>query len=83
MVAFERLRTVTESYAFPQVGRITVSVGFTQVSPTDSPGEAFERADKAVYWAKAHGRNRVASYQTLVEQGEIVEDKKRGDVELF
>jgi len=81
--ALERLRVATESYAFPQVGRITVSIGFTRVRSTDSPGEAFERADKAVYWAKAHGRNRVAGYSALVARGEIVEDHKRGDVELF
>jgi diguanylate cyclase (GGDEF)-like protein len=81
--ALERLRAATESYSFPQVGHITVSIGFTRVGSTDSPGEAFERADKAVYWVKAHGRNRVASYSALVAQGEIIEDQRRGDVELF
>jgi GGDEF domain-containing protein len=29
--AFERLRSNVESYIFPRVGRITVSVGFTQL----------------------------------------------------
>ncbi|HSB21496.1 MAG TPA: GGDEF domain-containing protein, partial [Burkholderiaceae bacterium] len=54
--AFERLRAATEAYAFPQVGRITVSIGFTEVRPGDSSNMAFERADRAVYWAKSHGR---------------------------
>jgi hypothetical protein len=31
--AFERLRLNTERYAFPQVGRITVSIGFTECAP--------------------------------------------------
>jgi diguanylate cyclase (GGDEF)-like protein len=81
--AFERLRAATEAYAFPQVGHITVSIGFTQVRPGDNPSVAFERADKAVYWAKAHGRNRVAEHAALVARGELLEGQKTGDVELF
>lgn len=83
-VAFERLRSNTESYAFPQVGRITVSVGFTALRSGDTPSGAFERADKAVYYVKEHGRNRVCSYTDLTAQGELTEDDdKTGDVELF
>jgi diguanylate cyclase (GGDEF)-like protein len=81
--AFERLRAATEAYPFPQVGRITVSVGFTAVRPDDNPNMAFERADKAVYWAKAHGRNRVAEHAELVARGELTELQKAGDIELF
>jgi len=81
--AFERLRAATEAYAFPQVGRITVSIGFTEVRSGDNPSMAFERADKAVYWAKEHGRNRVAEHAALVTSGELLEGQKTGDVELF
>jgi diguanylate cyclase (GGDEF)-like protein len=81
--AFERLRAATEVYAFPQVGRITVSIGFTDVRSGDNPSMAFERADKAVYWAKAHGRNQVAEHAALVARGELREGRKTGDVELF
>ena len=81
--AFERLRAATEAYAFPQVGRITVSVGFTDVRSGDNPSMAFERADKAVYWAKSHGRNQVAEHAALVARGELSEVRKTGDVELF
>ena len=81
--AFERLRAATEGYAFPQVGTITVSVGFTQVRSDDNPGDAFDRADKALYWAKSHGRNQIANYGALVERGEIREDERHSDVELF
>jgi len=83
MRAFERLRTATEAYVFPQVGRITVSIGFTGVRAGDNPAIAFERADRAVYWAKAHGRNQVAEHAALVARGELVEGSKTGDVELF
>jgi len=81
--AFERLRLNTERYQFPQVGTITVSVGFTRVRPSDNPNVAFERADRAVYWAKANGRNRVANHAELVARGELVDGHKSGDVELF
>ncbi len=81
--AFERLRTKVQDYAFPQVGNITVSVGFTEVRPGDTPAAAFERADKAVYHAKQNGRNRVANYHVLVAEGVFVEDRRESDVELF
>jgi diguanylate cyclase (GGDEF)-like protein len=81
--AFERLRRNVESYLFPRVGHITVSVGFTVVRPGDTPSSAFERADRAVYHAKQHGRNQVASHAALVSAGELREDARDGDVELF
>jgi len=37
---------------------ITVSTGVTAFLPEDSPGNAFDRADKAMYRAKQAGRNR-------------------------
>jgi diguanylate cyclase (GGDEF)-like protein len=81
--AFERLRCATADYPFPQVGQITVSVGFTAVRRGDNPSMAFERADKAVYWAKSQGRNRVAEHGDLVARGLLSESQKSGDIELF
>ena len=81
--AFERMRNNVEQYAFPQVGRVTVSIGLTELRPGDSPSGAFERADKAVYYAKAHGRNQVRNHAELVAAGQLVEEAKVGDVELF
>ena len=81
--AFERMRGTVQSYAFPQVGSITVSVGFTDVRPGDTPSGAFERADKAVYHAKQKGRNQVASHSALVACGVFSDDSRESDVELF
>ncbi|WP_457422401.1 GGDEF domain-containing protein [Roseateles sp. P5_E7] len=83
--AFERLRLNTERYAFPQVGHITVSIGFTEVRNSDGPATAFERADKAVYHAKGHGRNQVHNYAALVASGVIQEavQHDNSDAELF
>jgi diguanylate cyclase (GGDEF)-like protein len=83
-VAFERLRNNTEQHNFPQVGRITISVGFTEIRSGDTPSGAFERADKAVYYAKEHGRNQVCGYETLIDQGQLPAEKAAvDDVELF
>ena len=82
--ALERLRANTERHLFPQVGHITISIGFSEVRTGDTPSGAFERADKAVYHAKGNGRNRVCSHATLVAQGALVEQATNvGDVELF
>jgi diguanylate cyclase (GGDEF)-like protein len=82
-LALERMRGNTASYPFPQVGQITISIGFTEVLPGDTPSGAFERADKAVYFAKAHGRNQVQSHAVLVARGDLEDESKIGDVELF
>jgi diguanylate cyclase (GGDEF)-like protein len=83
LLAFERFRHNMAVYPFPQVGKVTASVGFTQVLPEDSPGAAFDRADRAVYHAKQNGRDRVVSHAELVRAGELEAAAKVGDVELF
>ncbi|HET7795762.1 MAG TPA: GGDEF domain-containing protein [Rhizobacter sp.] len=82
-LALERMRSNTASYPFPQVGQITISIGFTEVKPGDAPSAAFERADRAVYFAKGHGRNQVQSHAELVARGDLEDESKIGDVELF
>ena len=82
--AFERMRQTTERYVFPQVGGITVSIGFTQVRSDDLPASAFERADNALYHAKHNGRNQVRNHAELVAAGQMAEQvAPTSDVELF
>ena len=82
--AFERFRSNVERYLFPQVGHITVSVGFSALRSGDTPSGAFERADRAVYHAKQHGRNQVAHHAELVAAGQLSEaDRDNNDAELF
>ena len=83
-IAFNRLRTMIETYAFPQVGRVTISLGYTQIDPQDAPSPCVERADAALYYAKHHGRNRVCQYEALIAAGELVQvQAAQADVELF
>lgn len=84
LLAFERLRQTCDNFQFPQVGRVTLSVGMTAVRPGDSPTSAFDRADKAVYHAKHNGRNQVHCFERLVADGHLVDEgQKSSDVELF
>ena len=46
-------------------------------------GDAFERADKAVYHAKQNGRNQVADHAALVASGGFADASRDSDVELF
>jgi diguanylate cyclase (GGDEF)-like protein len=83
VAALQRLRTRVENYAFPQVGRITVSIGYTALRLSDTPSSAFERADKSVYHVKQNGRNQVAGHADLVDAGQLTEALRDSDVELF
>lgn len=83
-IAFERLRTTVENYTFPQVGRVTISLGYTYIDPQDAPATCVERADEALYYAKHHGRNQVCCYETLIATGALASKKvAQSDVELF
>jgi diguanylate cyclase (GGDEF)-like protein len=82
-IALERFREAVRGYVFPQVERITVSIGFTDVRSGDSPNAAVERADRAVYFAKNHGRDQVRCHAALVREGLLEEEKKAGDIDLF
>jgi diguanylate cyclase (GGDEF)-like protein len=67
----ERFRAVVEAFDFPQVGPVTISVGFTCVIAGDTALTAFSRADEALYAAKRQGRNQVICYEELTT-GEIL-----------
>jgi diguanylate cyclase (GGDEF)-like protein len=72
----ERFRCAVENFDFPGVGQITVSIGFTRINDVQTPAATLiDRADQAVYYAKAHGRNRVCSWEALVEAGELTPPK--------
>lgn len=70
-MTFERLRRSIENHAFPKVGKVTVSVGITEIKDTSIPVELLGRADQALYYAKTHGRNRVSFYEALVANNEM------------
>jgi len=80
-IAFERFRQAVADHRFPQIGQVTVSIGYTRVGPDDIPASAVERADSALYYAKENGRNAAKCYDVLVREGLLVA-KKSGSTEL-
>ena len=81
----ERFRKAVESYEFPGAAKVTVSIGFTRVADASTPAAMLiDRADEALYYAKANGRNRVCSWDALVAAGELkYKETPKGDVTLF
>lgn len=79
---FERFRSNIEKHPFPQVGRVTVSVGFASIS-SETPVVILGHADQALYHAKANGRNQVCYYDELVEKGLLRSEVANESVEFF
>ncbi len=79
----ERFRQAIETHYFPQVGRITVSIGVTFIGATDLPVTIMDRADKALYYIKENGRNQAAFFEDLVATGRLQNNAMESDVELF
>lgn len=60
VMAAEKVRTAVEAASFPEVGKLTVSVGVSLASPDDADVQPLiARADAALYEAKRGGRNAV------------------------
>ncbi|NUO72466.1 MAG: GGDEF domain-containing protein [Frateuria sp.] len=82
--ALERFRERVAGFPFPQVGHVTVSVGYALAAVGDYPESVIDRADKALYYAKEHGRNRTYSYEELVARGDLAgEAVNVGSIDLF
>jgi len=63
--------------ALPGVGRLSTSAGVAFVASTREPGDLFDRADAAVYDAKARGRGVVS----VADMTEIAYASRRRDVD--
>jgi len=82
-LALERFRKVVEAHAFPLVGTVTISTGFAGIGVHDYPVTILDYADKALYFAKQHGRNCIHSYEKLLETGQLVAPEVEGSIDLF
>lgn len=79
----DRFRRNVESFAFPQVGKVTISIGFVRIDEQDLPTTIIGQADQAMYYAKENGRNQVCSYEQLLAEGKLTAQAFRSDMELF
>lgn len=78
--AFNRFRQAIADYNFPTVGRVTVSIGVTRVDGASMPTTQLDHADKALYYAKDNGRNRVVLYEDI---SVVAQDNDLSEIELF
>ena len=60
----ERIRKHTDNTEFPGGLHVTLSAGIAAIEADLELREAIQRADKALYRAKARGRNRVVRYRS-------------------
>lgn len=79
----ERFRAAVEEQDFPQIGQVTVSIGFAPILPTDVAAVCLGNADEALYYAKEHGRNQVQSYTILLETGRIAPKQVSDKIDFF
>ena len=80
---FERFRKKLELSNFPQIGKITVSIGMVNIHTQEHPATLLEHADQSLYYAKEHGRNQVCSYNELIKSGELKVRQVESDIDIF
>lgn len=84
LATFERFRQGMAARPFPQVGQVTISIGFARIHAGDTASLILDNADRALYWAKENGRDRVGCYELLCEQGLLAPASTLNtEVELF
>ena len=79
-LALERLREKIAAYDFPTVGQVTISIGWSAVTPNEPANSIIHRADRALYHAKASGRNRTTSFEQNFDETEA---ENNSDIRLF
>lgn len=57
----EKVRQRIRTAEFPGAERVTISLGVAEATPSDTAKSVMKRVDNALYQAKEHGRDRVAS----------------------
>lgn len=80
---FDEFRENVESFVFPRVGQVTVSVGMAKLYEGIHSTTLLEQTDKALYYAKEHGRNQVCNYHDLIRKGLLIEKEIDTDIDLF
>ncbi|MEM7465863.1 MAG: GGDEF domain-containing protein [Pseudomonadota bacterium] len=79
-LALERLRKTVEGHDFPTVDQVTVSIGWSSVTPNVPANSIIHRADRALYHAKSLGRNRTIKFEDHFQEAEPATNT---DVRLF
>lgn len=80
----DRFRHNIENITLPLGNSVTASAGYCEFTNEIPLTSITDRADKALYYSKEHGRNKTSGYENLIENNEIQSITiDEGDVELF
>ena len=80
----DRFRQNIESITLPLGDSVTASAGYCEFTNEIPLANITDRADKALYYSKEHGRNTASGYENLIENNKIQSMTiDEGDVELF
>lgn len=78
----DRFRQAVAEHTFPLVGKVSVSIGYARITEADYPPAILDSADKALYYAKQHGKNCVYSYETLVADGAVEKTRMASSINV-
>jgi len=82
-IAINRFIKQVEAHSFPQIGKVTVSAGYTSYDPVKNFSVIFDQADKALYYSKEHGRNQSHMYEDLRASNKLEPTTHESDIDLF
>jgi diguanylate cyclase (GGDEF)-like protein len=78
-MAFNRMRKTIASHTFAKIKTLTASIGITQITNQMGAIDVLGGADQALYYAKENGRNKVCTYEQLVDESLIQESVEDDD----
>jgi len=83
-LGLERFRERVESYKFPNVGQVTVSIGAVELKKDVFHITSIDYADQALYFSKNNGRNKLTFFEYLLSSGQAkVNEVQAGDIDFF
>jgi len=83
-LVLERFRETVESYQFPNIGQVTVSIGAVELKKDVFHVTSIDYADQALYFSKNNGRNKLTFFEHLLSSGEIkVNEVQTGGIDFF
>lgn len=66
-LALERFGAAVRAYEFPRLRQLTISIGWATVRSREFSSDVIHKADKALYYAKDNGRDRVVSFEEIAD----------------
>lgn len=82
-VILNRLRQEAENFDYPQIGGITISIGYAPVEREIGISGIIDIADNALYYSKDNGRNQVSNYYDLIDRGLIEAQDSDQTISIF